>query len=122
MPEWYLAIMEQTPSPGYYPDPAGSGGFRYWDGAMWTDAPVVSKLPWRKRFRIMIWSIIAGILIAIAPIIIAFFLGLKTHTSMWDEGSGSGAAIWLMLFSLPLGFIVIVVGCIVGAILPSRPR
>jgi hypothetical protein len=114
--------MEQTSSAGYYPDPAGSGGFRYWDGAMWTDAPVVPKLPWRKRFRIIIWSIIAGILIAIAPIVIAFFFGLKTDTSMWDEGSGSGAAIWLMLFSLPLGFIVIVVGCIVGAILPSRPK
>jgi|GEM_PF-4942620 len=114
--------MKQTPSPGYYADPAGSGGFRYWDGAMWTDAPVVPKLPRRKRFRIILWSIIAGLLIAIAPIIIAFIEGQKTNSSMWDEGSGSGAVIWLMLFSVPLGFIVIVVGCIVGAVLPSRER
>ena len=88
---------------------------------MWTDAPVVTKLPKRRRFRIVIWSIIAGLLIAIAPVIIAFIDGLISHTSMWDEGSGTGAWIWLVLFSAPLGFIVAVVGCIV-AFLPSRPR
>jgi hypothetical protein len=27
------------PLPGWYPDPAGAGGHRYWDGRMWCDQP-----------------------------------------------------------------------------------
>ena len=31
-------------APGWYPDPAGSGSHRYWDGSRWTDA-VSSAIP-----------------------------------------------------------------------------
>jgi uncharacterized Tic20 family protein len=31
-------------APGWYPDPAGSGSYRYWDGTRWTDA-VSSAIP-----------------------------------------------------------------------------
>jgi hypothetical protein len=31
-------MTEQLPPAGWYPDPAGSGGHRFWDGSGWTEA------------------------------------------------------------------------------------
>jgi hypothetical protein len=33
-----LHLAPPTAAPGWYPDPAGEGEFRYWDGAVWTEA------------------------------------------------------------------------------------
>ena len=30
--------MTTPPAPGWYPNPAGDGSYRYWDGLNWTDA------------------------------------------------------------------------------------
>jgi hypothetical protein len=33
-------VNEQTPAPGWYPDPVADGGQRYWDGTEWTSASI----------------------------------------------------------------------------------
>lgn len=118
----YSADMENLPKAGWYPDPAGSGGFRYWDGATWTEQPVVSKIPKQARHWLISASIIAGILIAVSPIIRAFVGSFGSDSSMFNESNGSGAAIWLVFMTVPLGFIVSIVGVIIGSVLQSRAR
>jgi len=118
----YIAFMEQLPPPGWYPDPAGSAGFRYWDGSAWSDQPAVFKIPRQARHRIVSGSIIAGILIAVSPIIMAFVGSFGSGASMFDESEGSGAAIWLVFMTLPLGIVIAAVGAIVGSILQSRAK
>jgi hypothetical protein len=110
------------PSAGWYPDPAGSGGYRYWDGAQWSDQPAVSNIPRQARHWLVRRSIIAGILIAVSPIIKAFVGSIGSGTSMFNESQGSGAAIWLVFMTVPLGFVVAGVGAIVGSVLQSRAK
>jgi TRAP-type C4-dicarboxylate transport system permease small subunit len=35
---------------------------------------------------------------------------------MWDEGNGTGGYIWFMFFTLPVGFVLVVVGLVRTAI------
>ena len=39
---------------------------------------------------------------------------------MWDEGSGTGGYIWLMMGRLPVGFVLIVIGAVVGIVRKLR--
>ena len=41
---------------------------------------------------------------------------------MWDEGSGSGGYIWLMMGTLPVGFVLIVIGVVSTTTLRDIPR
>jgi len=54
----------------------------------------------------------AGLLVAVSPIIAAFLYSLINGDSMFDEGSGGGGYLWFLMASLPIGFVVIVVGLI----------
>ena len=53
-----------------------------------------------------------GLVFAFAPLLIAFVTGLIQGVSMWDEGSGTGAYIWLMMLTLPVGFVLVVIGVV----------
>ena len=67
-------------------------------------------------------SIVAGILIAVSPIIMAFVGSFGSGASTFNESEGSGAAIWLVFMTVPLGFVVAGVGAIVGSVLQSRAK
>jgi integral membrane sensor domain MASE1 len=54
----------------------------------------------------------AGLIFAFSPLLIAFVTGLFQGVSMWDEGSGTGAYIWLMLMTLPVGFVLACIGIV----------
>lgn len=52
----------------------------------------------------------AGLLIAVFPIICAFLFSLFNGGSMFDEGSGGGGYLWLLMISVPIGLLLIVIG------------
>jgi hypothetical protein len=58
----------------------------------------------------------AGLLIAVFPIICAFLFSLFNGGSMFDEGSGGGGYLWLLMISVPIGLLLIVIGLIVSLI------
>ena len=56
----------------------------------------------------------AGLVIAFFPIALAFITSLINGTSMFDEGSGSGGYLWLLMGTVPIGFLLVVIGAIVA--------
>ena len=61
-----------------------------------------------------------GLLVTFAPLLIAFVTGLIQGVSMWDEGSGTGAYIWLMIMTLPVGFVVVCIGIVMKFVRMGR--
>jgi len=55
----------------------------------------------------------AGLVIAFLPMVLAFITSLISRTSMFDEGSGSGTYLWLLIISFPIGLLLIFIGLIV---------
>ena len=39
---------------------------------------------------------------------------------MWDEGSGTGAYIWLMFMTLPIGLLLVVIGLVMALVRRRR--
>jgi TRAP-type C4-dicarboxylate transport system permease small subunit len=62
----------------------------------------------------------AGLIFAISPILLAFITSLFQGGSMWDEGSGTGAYIWLMFLTLPVGSLLILIGLVLQIIRKLR--
>jgi len=56
-----------------------------------------------------------GLFIALLPILLAFITSLINNVSMFDEGSGSGAYLWLLMGTVPIGLLLVVIGAIVAS-------
>lgn len=61
-----------------------------------------------KRFSL----VRAGLIVAVLPIIAAFLYSLFQGGSIFDEGSGGGAYLWLLIISVPIGFLFVFIGLI----------
>jgi cytochrome bd-type quinol oxidase subunit 1 len=63
-----------------------------------------------------------GLVIAFLPIALAFITSLISRTSMFDEGSGSGTYLWLLIISVPIGLLLILIGLIVTLLKRGKPK
>ena len=52
----------------------------------------------------------AGLIFAVSPLVLAFVTSIFQGGSMWDEGGGTGTYIWFMMLTLPVGFVMVVIG------------
>ena len=71
-----------------------------------------------KRFSL----VRVGLLFAILPVICAFIFGVTQGRSMFDEGAGGGGYLWLLIFTLPIGLSLVVVGLIVKLAKRHKPK
>ena len=39
---------------------------------------------------------------------------------MWDEGSGTGVYLWFLMMTLPVGFVIFVIGLVMLIVRKSR--
>ena len=65
---------------------------------------------WRRKIRRGGIFIFSGAFIGVLPLLVAIITGVITGYSPFNEGSGSGAVLWLLFITLPLGFVVGAVG------------
>ncbi len=62
----------------------------------------------------------AGFLVAISPIALSFVTSLFQGGSMWNESSGTGAYMWLLFLTLPVGFVLILIGLVMLVVRRTR--
>ena len=63
-----------------------------------------------------------GLFITLLPILLAFVTSLINNVSMFDEGSGSGGYLWLLIGTVPIGFLLVVIGAIVALFKRLKPK
>jgi len=61
-----------------------------------------------------------GLIFAISPILLAFLTSLFQGGSMWDEGGGTGAYIWLIFLTLPIGSLLVLIGLVMMVVRRTR--
>lgn len=79
--------------------------------------PRTSKATPKARINLSYWVVLPllSFAIAIAPIafVLVAYLSTGASTNAFDE-NGYGAALWLLLFSVPAGVVVFVGGVVMG--------
>ena len=63
-----------------------------------------------------------GLFITLLPILLAFITSLINNVSMFDEGSVSGGYLWLLMGTVPIGFLLVVIGAIVALFKRLKPK
>jgi hypothetical protein len=61
-----------------------------------------------------------GLIFAISPILLAFVTSLFQGGSMWNESSGTGTFIWFMLLTVPIGFLLVLIGLVMALLRRRR--
>jgi MFS family permease len=81
-------------------------------------------MAFNKLMKIGLWSMAACAFFGFSPLLIALAAGIFGGTDVMNEATGSGAWVWLMYISLPLGFVLGIVGFIIFLIgmYKSRPE
>ena len=116
-----------TPSAGWYPDPQGGGGVRYWDGRVWTEhvssaaAPpagagngmAVAALVLGIVGCVLCWVPVLGLILGVLGIV---FGALGRKRAQREPGAGKGT---MALSGLILGIIATVLSVLLLFVLSS---
>jgi len=63
----------------------------------------------------------SGMFVAVLPILCAFLYSLINGGSMFNENSGGGAYLWLLIMTFPIGTLLILIGLIINLIKRFNP-
>ena len=105
-----------TAEPGWYPDPGGGSGSRYWDGQVWTDQ---AKAPSKgvPGWLLVVWFV----LMAAAAFAGFFYVLLMTAfgcDSGWDGCVGVGETTWVAYAAV---CVIGLMGVLVWALVSKSP-
>jgi hypothetical protein len=85
-----------SPTPGWYPDPNGQGGQRYWDGQQWGLAAPTATEPAERRFTVHYGFVLLAIFSLLGTLIPGLAL-MSTASDPDTEGVGAGMGVlWLL--------------------------
>lgn len=104
--------MSTPPPAGWYNDPAGSDGKRWWDGERWTDkvdtpTPEAAPSPPPTARELLTGQKGGGVLIVFsalaaiaASVIVAVYLGELADATRYSQPSGDGLPVAAILFGV----------------------